>query len=231
MLNLLQICFVLLWERLHFVSFRQLSNWHYWIFNSTSRYLDDLLKIVNPCFGQMVGQIYPAGLRLNGTKSSGAGAPFLDLNLSITNGVLSSNIYGKRGDFTFEIVNFPFLEGDVPRSPSCGVYVSQLFRFARVFSNVDDVNNRNLVLTTKLLKQGYRYHYIRRTFSKLCHWRSGLVVGCSVGLKTLLQQGISERIFYGDLVYKFESWSMQLHIAENDSQPTISQNRLDGICL
>ena len=89
-------------------------------------------------------------------------APFLDLNLSKTNGIVSSKIYDKQDDFNFEIVNFPFLDGDVPRSPSYGVYISQLIRFARVCSNVDDFNNRNLFLTAKLLKQGYRYHKIRK---------------------------------------------------------------------
>ena len=67
--------------------------------------------------------------------------------MSITNGIVSSKIYDKRDDFNFEIVNFPFLDGDVPRSPSYGVYISQLIRFARVCSNVDDFNNRNLFLT------------------------------------------------------------------------------------
>ena len=57
-------------------------------------------------------------------------------------------------DFNFEIVNFPFLDGGVPRSPSYGVYIFQLIRFARVCSNVADFNNRNLFLTAKLLKQG-----------------------------------------------------------------------------
>ena len=55
----------------------------------------------------------------------------------------------KSNDFDFEIVNFPFLDGDVPRSPSYGVYISQLIRFARVFSNIDDFNNRTLFLTAK----------------------------------------------------------------------------------
>ena len=61
----------------------------------------------------------------------------------------------KQDDFNFEIVNFSFLDGDVPRSPSYGVYISQFIRFARVCSNVDDFNNRNLFLTAKILKQGY----------------------------------------------------------------------------
>ena len=61
-------------------------------------------------------------------------------------------MYDNPDDFNFEIVNFPFLDGGVPRSPFYGVYISQLIRFARVCSNVDDFNNRNLFLTAKLLK-------------------------------------------------------------------------------
>ena len=86
--------------------------------------------------------------------------------MSITNGIVSSKIYDKRDDFNFEIVNFPFRDGDCPRSPSYGVYISQLICFARVCSNADDFNNRNLFLTVKLLKQGYRYQKIRKAFSK-----------------------------------------------------------------
>ena len=100
-------------------------------FNPTSRYLDDLLNIDSSYFEQMVGQIYPTELQLNKANSSDTEAPFLDLNLSVTNGIVSSKIYDKRDDFNFEIVNFPFLDGDVPRSPSYGVYISQLIRFAR----------------------------------------------------------------------------------------------------
>ena len=60
--------------------------------------------------------------------------------MSITYGIVSSKIYDKRDNFNFEIVNFPFLDVDVPRSPSYGVYISQLISFARVCSNVDDFN-------------------------------------------------------------------------------------------
>ena len=122
-------------------------------FNSTSRYLDNLLNIDNPYFEQMEGQIYPTELQLNKAISSNTEAPFLDLNLSTTNGIVSSKIYDKRDDFNFEIIIFPFLDEDVPISPSYGVYISQLIRFARVCFNVDDFNNRNLFLTAKLLKQ------------------------------------------------------------------------------
>ena len=62
------------------------------LFNSTARYLDDLLNIDNSYFGQMVGQIYPTELQLNKANSSDTEASFLYLNLSITNGIVSSKI-------------------------------------------------------------------------------------------------------------------------------------------
>ena len=102
-----------------------------------------------------------------------------------------------------DIVNFPFLDGDVPRSASYGVYISQLIRFARVSSHVDDFNTRNKVLTAKLLRQGYRYHKLRKAFSKFYRRHFDIVSKYDVGLKTLLLQGLSESQFYGDLVYKF----------------------------
>ena len=92
--------------------------------------------------------------------------PILDLHLSISNDIVSTKIYDKLDDFDFEIVNFPFLDGDVPRLTSYGVYISQLIRFAKASSYVDDFNTRNKLLTQKLLKQGYRYHKLCKTFSK-----------------------------------------------------------------
>ena len=135
-------------------------------FNSTSRYLDDLLNIDNPYFEGMVNQIYPPEWQLNKANTSDTEAHFLDLHLSISNGFVSSKIFDKRDDFDFDKVNFLFLDGNVPRRPSYGVYISQLIRFARVCSHVDDFNTRNKCLTAKLLKQGYRYHKLRKAFSK-----------------------------------------------------------------
>ena len=61
-------------------------------FNSTSRYLDDLLNIDNIYFDQMVDHIYPAELQLHRANSSDTGASFLDLNLCISNGTVSTKI-------------------------------------------------------------------------------------------------------------------------------------------
>ena len=68
-------------------------------------------------------------------------------------------------------------------------------------SHDDDFNIRNKVLTAKLLV--YRYHKLRKAFSKFYRRHFDLVSKYDVGLKTLLLQGLSEPEYYGDLVYKF----------------------------
>ena len=174
-------------------------------FKSTSRYHDDLLNIDNPYFKGMANRSCPPELHLNKANNSDTEAPFLEFHLSISNGFVSSKIYDKRDDFDFDIiVNFPFLDGDVFRSTSYGVYISQLIRFAGVSSHVPDFNACNNSLTAKLLQQGYRYHKLRKTVSKFYRRHYELVSKFNAELKTPLHQGLSEPEFYGDLVYKFK---------------------------
>ena len=92
-------------------------------FNITSRYLDGILNINKVYFDNMVSQIYSSKLQLNKANTSDTEAAFLALHLSISNDIVSTTIHDKRYDSDFEIVNFPFLDGDVSRSPSYGVYV------------------------------------------------------------------------------------------------------------
>ena len=82
--------------------------------------------------------LVPSELQLNKTNSSETKAPFWGLHLSILDGFISCKIYDKRDDFDFEIVNFPYLDGDVPRRESYGVYISQLIRFARLSCHVSE---------------------------------------------------------------------------------------------
>ena len=122
-------------------------------FNTTSRYLDDILNINNVYFDNMVSQIYPSELQLNKANTSDTEAAFLDSHLSISNDIVSTKINDKRDDFDFEIVNFPFLDGDVPRFTSYGVYISQLIRFAGTSSYVADFNTRNKLLLRNFLSK------------------------------------------------------------------------------
>ena len=74
-------------------------------FNTTSRYLGDILNIDNVYFDKMVSQLYHSELQLNKANTSDTEAAFLDLHLSISNDICSTKIYDKRDDFDFEIVN------------------------------------------------------------------------------------------------------------------------------
>ena len=163
-------------------------------FNTTSRYLDDILNINNVYFDNMVSQIYPSELQLNKTNASDTEAAFLDLHLSISNDIVSTKIYDKRDDFDFEIVNFPFLDGDVPRSASYGVYISQLIRFARASSYVADFNTRNKLLTQKLLNNAIGIinfakllqNYIEDTMILFLNSKLDLNLSCTKDFRNLI---------------------------------------------
>ena len=77
-------------------------------FNTTSRYLDDILNINNDYFDNMVSQIYPSELQIYKANTSDTKALFLDLHLSISSYIVSTKIYDKLDDFDLEIVNFHF---------------------------------------------------------------------------------------------------------------------------
>ena len=154
--------------------------------------------------GTKTSQIYPSEHQLNKANTSDTEATFLYLHLLFSNDIVSTIIYDKRDDFDFEIVNFPFLDVDVPRSTTYGVYISQLIRFARASSNISDVTTCSKLLTQKLLKQGFWYHKLHKTFSKFYRQYYDLISKFQVGLKSLLRHGISEPEFYGELVYKLK---------------------------
>ena len=79
------------------------------------------MNIASPYFEGMVNQTYPPERQLNKANTTDTDAAFLDLHLSIAKGFVSPKIYDKRDDF--DIVNFPSLNGDVPRRASCGNFL------------------------------------------------------------------------------------------------------------
>ena len=106
--------------------------------------------------------------------------------------------------YSFVNLGLSSLDGDVPRSTSYGVYISQLIRFARASSHVTDFKTRIKFLTQKLLKQDYQYHKLCKLFSKFYRRYYNSISKFQVGLKSLLLQGLSEPEFYGDLVYELK---------------------------
>ena len=134
-------------------------------FNSTSRYMDDLLNEDNIHFDHMVHRIYTAEPQLYKANASDTETAFLDLNLSIHNDIVSTKIYDKPNDLNFDFVNFPFLDGDVLRRPSYGVYISQLIRFARASSHVTDFNVFGVGVSCRKLYSFVVYLYVNGSVS------------------------------------------------------------------
>ena len=129
-------------------------------FNTTSRYLNDILSIHNTLFDDILIQMYSSELQLIKANTSDTKAVFLHLHFSVSNDIVSTKIYDKYAGFDYEIVSFPFLDCDVTHPTSYGFYICQLIRCARASSHVADFNSHN-----KLLKQAYLYHKLRKCFS------------------------------------------------------------------
>ena len=93
-------------------------------FHFTYRYIDDVLSINNPKFGDYIDYIYPVELEIKDTTDAYHQAYYLDLDLSYNRDKrLQVKLYDKRDDFNFNIDNFPFLSSNIPQSPAYGVYV------------------------------------------------------------------------------------------------------------
>jgi hypothetical protein len=125
-------------------------------FNFSFRYIDDVLSLNNPLFGDYVDYIYPEELEIKDTTDADTFAAYLDLLIDIDKlQGLYIRIYDKRDDFNFPIVNFPFMCSNVPISPCYGVYISQLIRYSRACTLYKDFIYRGYLLSTKLTSQGY----------------------------------------------------------------------------
>jgi len=94
-------------------------------------------------------------------------ASYLDLYLEHDiNGTLTTKLYDKREDFNYPIFNYHFLDSNTPSSPAYGVYMSQLIRYSRICNSYHDFLLRSVLLTRKLLNQGFIESRLRFTLKK-----------------------------------------------------------------
>jgi hypothetical protein len=125
-------------------------------FNFTFRYIDDVLSLNNSKFGDFVDCTYSIELEIKDTTDTNRSASYIDLHLKIdSEGRLRTKLYDKKDDFNFPIVNFPFKCSNIPAAPACGVYISQLIRYSRASASYQDLFDKGLLLTRKLLNQGF----------------------------------------------------------------------------
>jgi len=103
-----------------------------------------------------VDRIYSFELEIKDTTDTDTSASYLDLHIEIdSEGRLRTKLYDKRDYFNFPIVNFPFVCSNNPAAPAYGVYISQLLRYSRACVCYQDFLDRGLLLTKKLLNQGF----------------------------------------------------------------------------
>jgi hypothetical protein len=125
-------------------------------FNFTFRYIDDVLSPNNSRFGDFVHGIYTIELEIKDNTDTDRSASYLDLHLEIdSEGRLRTKLYDKRYDFNLPIVNFPFICSNILPAPGYGVYFSQLIQYSRACGSYQDFLDRGLLLTRKLLSQGF----------------------------------------------------------------------------
>jgi hypothetical protein len=119
-------------------------------------YIDDVFLLNNSRFGDFVDHIYPIEFEIKDITDTDRSGSYLDLHLEIdSEGQFRTKPYDKRDDFNFAIVKFQFICSDIPAEPAYGVYISQLIRYSRACGSYQDFIDRGMLLTRKLLKQGF----------------------------------------------------------------------------
>ena len=134
-------------------------------FNFTVTYIDDLLTLNNTLFVNEIPNTYPQELVLNRTSESDVHVSYLDINISI-NHFFFTNVYDKRDTFSFMIVNFPFLNSNIPANPACGVYMSQLVRISKIYCDYLSFVQRHYIITSKQVNQCFLYYKLCKTFKR-----------------------------------------------------------------
>ena len=162
-------------------------------FKHCARYIDDLFSAKFTKFQDHLSEIYPASLVVNKSNSLENNVAYLDINIVSESNNLKFSVYDKRDDFSFEIVNYPYLDSCIPRKSALGVFVSQLIRYARICSTYKDFSERGLSLSHKLLQQGYKYESLRKMASRFFHSQQELIKKYNIR---------SVNIFFNDILRK-----------------------------
>ena len=181
-------------------------------FNFTYRYIDDVLSINNPRFAEFIPLIYPPEMEIKETTDTASSASILDLYLEFDDSVqLSTEIYDKRDDFNFKIINFPNMCSDIPAPPGYGVYISQLIRYARASNIYSDFFKRHLLSEKQTTGPGLLQMFrLVRSPKKFIFRYQDLVEPYSVPAETIINKG-NNKITELRTILQRESQNMDFH--------------------
>ena len=134
------------------------------------RYQDDCIVFDDDnVFADNINNIYPSSMTLKCTNTSPAKCNYLDLTISVYNGVFNFKSYDKRRDFSFEVVNYPNLSGNIPVKPSYGVFTSQLIRFCHINRTASYFAVDAKTLVKKLINQGFSNSMLKDKYFEFSH--------------------------------------------------------------
>ena len=115
---------------------------------------------------------------------------YLDISISICGGKYVTEVYDKRDDFNFDIVNFSYVCSNIPAKPTYGVYISQLIRICRICDNYSSFLSRHKLLTERLVRQGFWYNKLCITFKKFARRYNVLISKYGVSIRAHVTEGI-----------------------------------------
>ena len=159
-------------------------------FCNTVRYIDDLLALNNKKFEEEIVNIYPPELTLKRTTESDTTLSYLDVSISICQGKFITEVFDKRDNFNFNIVNYPYMCSNIPAKPTYGVYISQLIRISRICDKFDSFVKRHRLLTDRLIKQGFWYSKLCSSFIKFARRHIAEICKYRVSIRTHVVEGI-----------------------------------------
>ena len=156
-------------------------------YSNTFRYIDDLFSVNNDNFGKSIREIYPSELELKDNNLSSKEVCYLDTKISHGDSSTSFRIdvYDKREDFYFRIVNFPFMDSKNPANLAYGVYISQLVRCARICTAKVDFMRRLCSLASRLQQQGFKSTLLVKSINKFFKRHCTTMVKYNVTLRKL----------------------------------------------
>ena len=135
----------------------------------TFRFQDDLLNFNDyEINDEILTDIYPDTMTIQNTSTNNKQASYLDLEITIINGLYTYKSYDKRRDFNFPITNFPNLHGNIPTNAAYGVFTSQLIRYCRINKDLQHFVFDTKNLATKLIQQAFKKERLINTYRNCC---------------------------------------------------------------
>ena len=132
-----------------------------------NRYRDDCTALNIDNFRDIAKDIYPPSLELTQENDDLSQATVLDMNVTISEGRFRTKVYNKTDSFPFEVVTMPFLDSNISVRICYKVFYSQILRYQRLCTFVNDFTDRTRILANILMQRGYERARLAKEFRQV----------------------------------------------------------------